>query len=169
MKKLALVLGAIAASALLAGGAVAAFVVTDNAEKSGIHITPGTLEEDKTGTVTLSWGDMTQFTNITGLRAGTPITRSVVIKALQVDEEEHEVADAVYGGLLDVELKDLSGKTAQQTKLVDYLSIDIKGYEYSNSAFANEKTVLGTIAPGSQSLETSIVAYADKVGKQMPS
>ena len=166
MKKLALILGALGATSLLAGGAVAAYIITDNANKSGIHITPGTLEDDKTGTVTLSWGDMTSFTNITGLRADSPVTKSINIKADVKDEEGNDVANGVYLGKLDVELKDLSGKAPAATKLIDYLNVAVKGYAYANDEFAAEKSTLGSItAEGAKSI--SVAIYANKAGKQV--
>jgi hypothetical protein len=167
MKKLALILGAVGATLLLAGGVVAAYVINDNADKSGITITPGSITEDKTGTVTLSWGEMAAFTNIEGLSAANPVTRSVNIKAELKDENGTDKEEA-YQGKLDVELKDLSGKKDDAVKLVDYLSISVQGYAFNTQTkeFAAEKSELGAINPNGQA-SISVPIYADKAGKQV--
>lgn len=165
MKKRALILGAVGAAILLAGGVVAAYVITDNANKQGIHITPGSIEDAKTESITLEWGDMAEFTDIEGLKAGTPVTRSVAIKATTEDEEGVVQDNAVYQGQLDVELKDLSGKSASAVKLIDYLSVSVKGYAYSSGAFAAEKSVLGTL--DADHLTAELPVFADKGGKQV--
>lgn len=158
-------MGAIAATALLAGGAVASYIIIDNANKTGIHITPNVVNTE-TGSVTLSWGDNTGFTDIQGLRAGTPVTKSVVIKAETRDAEDNVDNDAVYEGSLDVELRDLSGKAAEAKKLIDYLTVSVKAYAYTNSAFAGEKTEIASLSKAS-SLTSSNLVYADKNGKQV--
>ena len=166
MKKLALILGTVGAALLLTGGVVAAYVIVDNANNQGIHITPGDTVVDRLGKVTLSWGDMTEFTDITHLTAANPVTRSVNVKAETRDEDNQLQADAAYEGLLDVELIDLSGKAENATKLIDFLSVSIEGYAYSNGQFANEKTELARITPqGDKAI--SVPLHADKNGKQV--
>ena len=166
MKKVALILGTVGAAFLLTGGVVAAYVIADNANNSGIHITPGDTIVDRMGKVTLSWGDMTEFTDITHLTAANPVTRSVNIKAETRDEDNQLQAEAAYQGILDVELIDLSGKAENATKLIDYLTVSVRGYAYSNASFANEKSELAKITPeGEKAL--SIPVYANKDGKEV--
>jgi hypothetical protein len=165
MKRKLFILGTLGLAGLFAGGVVAAYTIADNAEKSGIKITPGTIVDDEVGNVTLEWGDMASFSNVSGLRVGTPITRSVNVKATVKNESDVVQADAVYLGKLDVELKDLSGKAPSAERLIDYLHVDINGYDYQAGAFAAEKSKLGEIPTDLDEFNTSIGVYSNKDGK----
>ena len=162
MKKLALILGTAGAAVLLAGGVVAAYVINDKANNTGIIISPGEIVDDKTGTVTLDWGEMAGFYDIDDLKAGTPAVRTVVVKA-SVEDENGAAQGTVYRGKLDVELKDLSGKTPEAIKLVDYLTVSVKGYKYTNGDFEGDKSVLGSITPDGES-KISVSIYANAAG-----
>ena len=166
MKRKLFILGTLGLAGLFAGGVVAAYTITDNAEKQGIKVTPGTITDDEVGNVTLEWGDMTSFTKDEGLNATAPVTRTVNVKATKTNESGAEEAAAVYLGKLDIELKDLSGKAATAERLIDYLHVDINGYAYENNQFASVKSKLGEIpTEGEGAFTTSLSVYADKEGK----
>jgi len=166
MKRKLFILGTLGLAGLFAGGVVAAYTITDLADKQGIKITPGTITDDEVGNVTLEWGEMASFTKVEGLDANTPVTRTVNVKATKRDEAGEIEAAAVYLGKLDVELKDLSGKAASAERLIDYLHVDINGYTYSNNQWASQKSKLGEIpTEGEGAFSTSLSVYADKDGK----
>ena len=167
MKRKIFVLCSLGAAALFAGGVVAAYTVKDNADKQGIKITPGTITDDKVGQVTLEWGDMSYFTNVQGLSSSEAVTKTINVKAT-VKDGNGQPTDDVYLGKLDIELKDLSGKSSSATRLIDYLHVKVKGFAYDvgNKAFATEKTTLGEIpTKGENAFATSLDVYSNSTGK----
>ena len=138
MKKKGLLIGTFGATVLLAGGVFAAYSITDNAGKIGIRISPDTIDQEAVGEVVLAWGDKTQFTDLSGLTVGTPATKSVVVTADAKDDQEQQIA---YTGSLEVELQDLSGKAANQKKLIDYLTVEV----YTLQQDGETRNVLGKL------------------------
>ncbi|MCR4879449.1 MAG: hypothetical protein K5906_00615 [Bacilli bacterium] len=156
MKKKALIFGTLGASLLLAGGVFAAYTVTDNAAKIGIKISPTEIQEEAVGTVTLTWGEnhATTFTNISNLSIGSPQTKSVVVKADAVDAENQATS---YTGKLSVELQDLSNKTGDAKKLIDYLHVDVKkgGDTLGELGRVTANQVTSTVTSGNYNIQAS--------------
>ena len=118
MKKLNLLLASIGAAALLGGATFAAWAVTDNADPIGVKVTPGTIEDDDTKYVTMSWGEETKnLQNISGITLGE--NRKVGVVELLTNGYN-------YNGVLTVSIKDnTSGKAEGTASLMDYLSVHV--------------------------------------------
>ncbi len=136
MKKKALFFSTLGTAVLLAGGVFAAYTLVDNAGKTGIRITPGNVEDEPVGTVTLDWGSTTNFNLVTGLSIGDPATRSIEVVATDDD------GALAYQGVLDVELQDLTNK-ASGPKLIDYLHVDV--YQGAATTVDDEDHFVGDI------------------------
>lgn len=152
MKKKGLLIGTFGATVLLAGGVFAAYSITDNAEKIGIRISPDTIHQEAVGEVVLAWGDKTQFTDLSGLAVGTPQTKSVVVTADAEDDNHQKIA---YAGTLEAELQDLSGKAANQKKLIDYLTIEAYIMDGEDEVPLGK---LGTFVPDGQSEKATVTS-----------
>ena len=168
MKKKGLLFATLGASLLLVGGVVAAYAVTDNAGILGFKITPGTIEEDKVGTVTLEWG-ATETTDVTGLQVGTPQERNFVIKSTVAEYDEgegHNVdTDKPYQGTLNVSIEDTSGKAASAKKLIDYLTVEVWAYTYAEETWSVAQSKVSTL--NKTTTEDAINLYSVPAGKNV--
>ena len=91
MKKLTLLLASVGATVLLAGATLAAWAVTDKADPFGAKVTPGTIVDDNTDYVTISWGETTNLDNVEGIK---------VAQNCKVGELELLTDGATYTGVL---------------------------------------------------------------------
>lgn len=136
-----LVVGAIAAISLLAGGTFAAFAVVDNADAIGIKVTPGSLTEAETGErITLNWGT-NAIANVENLGLGA--TKKVGTLSLRAEYSAAKLPNndpyVSYTGLLDVEVQDITVRGAgheNDPKFIDYLTVNVVENDIAENAFA---------------------------------
>ena len=119
-RKTIVLLSSIMAGALLVGGSFATFfAVTDEADPDGRNVTPGTLHDDTTTYVTLTWGTKT-LNDIENLKVGE--NRKLGVVGLK------STLDGGYNGLFTVSLTDKTVRTAAEAgnkKLIDYLTVSV--------------------------------------------
>ena len=106
------------AGAAIVGATFAAWAVTDNADPFGIKISPGSIAEDTTGSVTLSYGQRT-YANVEGLETGKDRLAATV----------NLIADtstgASYTGKFRISLINQTEKQNGLPLLIEHLSVDV--------------------------------------------
>ena len=132
MKKIALMMSSILASALLVGGTFAAYAVTDGADPIGINVTPGNVDVDDTKYITLNWGEGTYLNNVEEIKPGDVAKIGTI--SLQ--------STLNYEGVLTVELEDeTSSRPEGNKKLIDYLKIYL--YNGANTSVPDNELPYG--------------------------
>lgn len=146
-RKSLFLLGSILAGACLVGGTFAAYAVTDNANPFGIKITPSSGgSSETTDTVTLEWGDKTQFTDITDLKKGDVILKTVEVKATTSDSK-------AYKGTLSLRLTDQTVIPDPVEHLINYLGVEV----WDNAKDAAGAQRITYIPTAAESFETSVL------------
>ena len=118
MKKLSLLLASIGAGLLLVGGTVAAYIVTA-ADTLGVRVSPGSIDTDKTGRVTLSWA--TNTTHPVGNLVPGQETEVGQVKLAAASESEGY--EGSYTGQFKVTFTNMS--TGNEFDLMNYLTIKV--------------------------------------------
>ena len=160
MKKTALLIGSVAAVALLAGGTFAAYTITDNATPFGVKISPSPIEEEKFGSVELNWGTNT-VTKVEDLAAAqTKKIGNLILKADKKDEKGESVLED-YLGTLTVSLEDKTvyPEAYAGAKLIDNIEVFVvAGDATAEQAAAAAK--IGTLPSGSPKVYTGAYEVA---------
>lgn len=164
MKKLSLLLASIGAGLLLVGGTVAAYIVTA-ADQLGVRVSPGSIDTDKTGRVTLSWDTNTTHP-VGNLVPGTETEVGQVKLAADAPEvQEFEN----YTGHFNVTLTNLSKGNTRD--LLNYLEVKVykstsgqeSGYPETGTAFPSpEANTDGYLATAYDDI-TAVSGYLYKV------
>lgn len=131
-RKTIVLLSSVMASALLVGGAFAAYAVIDNAEERGIYTTPGTITPEHT--VTLEWGTGATLNDVSDLVPATPKKAGEVKLVATTDDQN------AYVGNLHVRYDDRTtvAEALREAKFIDYLNV----YVYEGSLEEPDETKL---------------------------
>ncbi len=157
-RKTIVLLSSVMASALLVGGAFAAYAVTDNAEERGIYTTPGTITP--TQTVTLEWGTAAGLSDVSDLVPATPKKAGEVSLVATANDAN------IYTGNLLVHYEDRTTipEAQREAKFIDYLNVYV--YEGSLEEPDADKLVGSLIAQEANStLSKNIEATGTAAGK----
>lgn len=163
MKKLSLLLASIGAGLLLVGGTVAAFIVT-SADQLGVRVSPGSIDTDKRGRVTLSWGANTTHP-VGNLVPGAETEVGQVVLAAASDSEDYE---GTYTGVFSVAVTNMSKPSANN--LMNYL--DVKVYKSTSgldtgfgeaTAFPSPQADTGGYLAKSYADEAAVSGYRYKI------
>ena len=159
-KKLLSIMIPVIAGVGLVGATFAAWAVTDNANPLGIKISPTTISGETTdySTMTLSWGDTTNFVKVENLERATKTYRTIEVKSAVT----HAGSDTQLGGNLSVTLEDRTAShVAGAPKLID--NIVVKVYSGRTGAGTQESpyvytplelTLGGNTLSGAKDIET---------------
>lgn len=158
-RKTIVLLSSVMASALLVGGAFAAYAVIDNAEERGIYTTPGTITPEHT--VTLEWGTGATLNDVSDLVPATPKKAGEVKLVATTDDQN------AYVGNLHVRYDDRTtvAEALREAKFIDFLNIYV--YEGSLEEPDADKLVGSLIAQQANASEyaKNIEATGTAAGK----
>ena len=158
-RKTIVLLSSVMASALLVGGAFAAYAVIDNAEERGIYTTPGTITP--TQTVTLEWGTAAGLSDVSDLVPATPKKAGEVSLVATAND-----ANSYVGNLLvHYEDKTTIPEAQREAKFIDYLNVYV--YEGSLEEPDEDKLIGSLIAQEANASEyaKNIEATGTAAGK----
>lgn len=155
-RKTIVLLSSILAGSLIVGGAFASYYsVVDNANPIGANVTPGSVSEDGTKYVTLSWGASTKFENAGDFKVGE--NRKLGIFNIVSDSTEL----GGYTGVVSISLEDVTApKDVELAHMFDYLNV----YIYEGAKDLQEDGSLPAGAPAKQILKN---AAKDESGKKI--
>ena len=149
MKKTALLIGSVAAVALLAGGTFAAYTITDNANPFGVKISPSAIEEEKFGSVELNWGENTVQKVEDLAAAQTKKIGNLILKADKKDDKGVAILEDYIGTLtVSIEDKTVYPELYSGAKLIDNIEIYVVADDLGVEASLSAERV-GTLPTGS--------------------
>lgn len=157
-RKTIVLLSSVMASALLVGGAFAAYAVIDHAEEKGIYTTPGTITPEQQ--VTLEWGAATGLSDVGDLVPATPKKAGEVVLVATPNDAN------IYTGNLLVHYEDRTtvAEALREAKFIDYLNVYV--YEGSLEEPDETKLVGDLIAQETNTVYSkNIVATGNAAGK----